>query len=55
MNDQERTWCANAIHRGGSFVHALGTACLQADDSNFIILRPALREIMEKYPKYSEE
>jgi len=54
MNDQERTWCANAIRRGGSFVHAFASACFAADDSNFLIVKPALENIMKKYPKYSE-
>lgn len=54
MNYSERIWCSNATMRGGSFVSAFADACLRADDHNITILKPALVQIMEKYPDYSK-
>jgi hypothetical protein len=52
MTDQERTWCNNAMKRGGSFVSTFARVCFLADDSNFRILKPALSQLMTKYPDY---
>ena len=38
----------------GSFLDAFLRACMAADGENYALLRPALREIMMKYPADEE-
>jgi len=54
MSDSERRWLNNAIRYGGSFVKTFSQAAFYADDVNFTLLQPVLRQLMEKYPKYSQ-
>ena len=54
MSDKQRTWCNEAVRRGGSFVTRFAEACFAADDINFQLLAPVLDKLMAKYPKYSE-
>jgi len=53
-DEEIRMWARMARVRGGDFVQSLAQALLYADDKNFLILRPALEQIMDKYPKYLE-
>jgi hypothetical protein len=55
MTEQERMWCDNATRRGGSFVSTFARACFCADDSNFMMLKPILAQMMAKYPSYLPE
>lgn len=55
MNQQERIWLNNARALAGSFLKTFAMACFAADDTNFAILRPALKQLMEKYGNYSKE
>jgi hypothetical protein len=38
----------------GDFLDSLAEAALRADSANYCILRPALQQIREKYPKYED-
>jgi hypothetical protein len=40
--------------RAGGFLVALADAALRADGENYPILRPALRELKQKYPEYHD-
>lgn len=55
MTEDELKWVTNAERYGGSFVQAFALACRRADDQNFVILRPALGQFMNKYPRYSQD
>lgn len=43
------------IHRGGSFVRALGYAFTVADTSNFARLKAAFPEYWENYTRHAEQ
>lgn len=51
---EELDWVNATLHplssKPGSFVTAFCQAALAADESNYTILRPAVRILMEKYP-----
>lgn len=49
----QRRWLTNAHNWGGSFIASFASACFRADPDNFLLLEPALSQLMEKYPKYS--
>ena len=53
MTEIERRWLNLALRYGGDFVKTFAKACFRADDENFAILRPALSELMNKYPRYA--
>ncbi len=47
----EWTWVTATLNRNpGSFVQAFCEAALAADPLNYEILRPAVLQLMEKYP-----
>lgn len=52
MNEEERKWLNAAAVYGGGFIKSFTEACFTADESNFEILRPALNNLMVKYPHY---
>jgi len=39
-------------HQSGDFLTKVAEAACHADDENYIVLRPALLRLQEKYPKY---
>ena len=45
-------WLAKACQYGGGFVSSIARAALVADDENYLIFRPILLEIRQKYPQY---
>lgn len=53
MTEEERNWLNNASIHGGSFVKSFSMTCFTADDKNFKILKPILKQMMIKYPSYS--
>lgn len=55
MTQDERRWCQVAMTYGGSFLRAFAHACMRADEENEIILAPALKALIEKYPKYADD
>lgn len=40
--------------RSGDFLRSLAEAALRADADNYLILRPALVQLREKYPGYND-
>lgn len=48
-------WLLDARHMGGSFVNAIATAGLTADDSNYALLRPTLLKLKDKYDSYGKD
>lgn len=40
----------NLSKKSNSFLRAFAEACVRADEENYAILQPALRELMKKYP-----
>lgn len=38
----------------GDFLRSLADAALRADGMNYLVLRPALQHVREKYPKYHD-
>ena len=47
-------WLLAAHECGGSFVKMFAETSMRADSENYLILRPALLQLMQKYPSYSE-
>lgn len=47
------TWVFNASERGGSFIKHLALAAVYADAQNYVILRPVILRMKEKYPNYA--
>lgn len=47
-------WLFNAVAGGGGFVSAIAEAAMRADGLNYPILRPALLQLKDKYPKYAQ-
>jgi len=45
-------WLANAHQRGGGFVSSLAAAALRADPENYLLIRPLVLQMREKYPEY---
>lgn len=50
-----RNWADKALKYGGSFVRAVACVIMNADASNFQLIRPVVLQLMQKYPKYSAE
>jgi hypothetical protein len=46
---------SNVTSGAGDFLRAVAYAALRADWENYPILRPALLQLVEKYPAYLEE
>jgi hypothetical protein len=49
------TWLINAVGHGGGFVHSFAEAAMRSDAENYPIVRPALLQLLAKYPEYAKE
>ena len=45
-------WLAKAAEKGGGFVQSIANAGLRADYENYLLVRPLLLTMREKYPEY---
>lgn len=51
-NPEVRYWAVEAANRGGGFLQKIAGAALLADVNNYPIIKPALLQLIMKYPEY---